>query len=98
MAVIKSKKKNLVLNKPIYAGMSILELSKKHMFEFHYDVIKEKYGDRAQLLFTDTDSLCYRIETEDFYRDMSEQHDMFDFSNFPKDSPFFSDANKKGAR
>ena len=57
LAAIKLKKKELVLNKPIYAGMCILDLSKRHMYEFHYDVIKPKYGAKAKLLFTDTDSL-----------------------------------------
>ena len=75
------------LNKPIYLGMSILDLSKTLMYEFHYDYIKPKYGDRAQLLFTDTDSLCYEIVTEDFFRDISaDVTNRFDTSNFPKDS------------
>ena len=48
------KKATLVLNKPIYAGLSVLDLSKLHMYEFHYDDIKAKYGNRAKLPFTDT--------------------------------------------
>jgi hypothetical protein len=56
-------------NKLIYLGMSILELSKTLMYEFHYDYIKPKYGDRARLLMTDTDSLVYEIQTGDFYAD-----------------------------
>jgi len=59
LAAIKQKKKGLLLNKPIYAGMCILDLSKLHMYQFHYDVIKKTYQDKAKLLFTDTDSLCY---------------------------------------
>ena len=59
LAAIKQKKKDLLLNKPIYAGMCILDLSKLHMYRFHYDVIKKTYQDKAKLLFTDTDSLCY---------------------------------------
>ena len=61
LTAIKQKKKSLVLNKPIYAGMCILDLSKYWMYQFHYDVIKQQYGNRAKLLFTDTDSLCYHI-------------------------------------
>jgi hypothetical protein len=95
LAAVKMKKKVLVLNKPIYAGMAILDLSKLHMFGFHYDVIKAQYGSKAQLLFTDTDSLCYRIETEDFYQDMHESKQHYDFSGFDKNSPFYDDTNKK---
>jgi hypothetical protein len=95
LAAVKMKKKVLVLNKPIYAGMAILDLSKLHMFGFHYDVIKAQYGTKAQLLFTDTDSLCYRIETDDFYQDMLDQKELYDLSNFPADSPFFDSTNKK---
>ena len=62
------KKTSLTMNKPIYLGMSILDLSKNVMYDFHYRYIKPKYGNRAKLLFTDTDSLLYEIETEDFIR------------------------------
>jgi hypothetical protein len=58
-------KDDVMLNKPIFMGASIMDLSKLLMFRFHYDVIREKYGDKAKLLFTDTDSLCYHIETPD---------------------------------
>ena len=58
------------------------------MYDFHYNYIKKKYGSKAKLLFTDTDSLAYEIETEDFYKDISEDMEAkFDTSNFPKDHP-----------
>ena len=64
-------KSTVVLNKPIYLGQTILDISKTLMYDFHYGYIKPKYGDRARLLFTDTDSLCYEIQTEDFYEDIA---------------------------
>ena len=97
LAAIKMKKKTIVLNKPIYAGMCILDLSKLHMYRFHYDFIKPKYGDRAKLLFTDTDSLCYHVRTDDFYKDMKTDADKYDMSNFqhPATKQFFDKTNKK---
>ena len=79
-------KTKLKLNKPIYLGMSILELSKTLMYDFHYNYIKPKYGENAELLFTDTDSLMYEIRTGDFYKDISpDVEKMFDTSNYPKE-------------
>lgn len=59
----------LLLNRPAYVGMCILDLSKTLMYDFHYNFIKDKYNTKAQLLFTDTDSLMYEIETDDVYKD-----------------------------
>ena len=58
----------LTLNRPNYIGMCILDLSKTPMYDFHYNYIKKKYGDKVKLLFTDTDSLCREIETDDVYQ------------------------------
>ena len=66
----------------------ILDVSKTLMYDFHYNYIKKKYGDSASLLMTDTDSLCYGIETEDFYKDISNDVEAkFDTSAYPKDHP-----------
>ena len=81
-------RKKLKLNKPIYLGMSILELSKTLMFDFHYNYIKPKYGKNAKLLFTDTDSLMYEIKTDDFYKDISpDVESKFDTRNYDKNHP-----------
>ena len=82
------KKTSLLMNKPVYLGMCILDLSKTIMYDFHYNYIKPKYGDKAKLLFTDTDSLMYEIETEDFYKDISEDVKVrFDTSDYPENHP-----------
>ena len=88
LIAVHMKKTSLTMDKPIYLGMSILDLSKTVMYDFHYNYIKPKYGDKAKLLFTDTDSLMYEIETEDFYKDISEDvKDRFDTSNYPFNHP-----------
>ena len=76
-------------------GASILDISKILMYDFHYNYIKKKYGSYARLLFTDTDSLCYEIETDDIYGDMYENRDLFDTSDYNKDHFLFSTENKK---
>ena len=81
-------KTKLVFNKPVYVGMCILDVSKTLMYNFHYNYIKPKYGEKALLLMTDTDSLCYEIETEDFYKDIAgDVESKFDTSAYPKDHP-----------
>ena len=64
-------KVRVVMNKPVYLGQAILDLSKTIMYEFHYDYMIPKYGDRLKLCYMDTDSLIYIIKTEDFYSDIS---------------------------
>ena len=85
---IHMKKTKLLFKKPVYLGMCILDLSKTLMYDFHYNYIKPKYGGKAKLLFTDTDSLMYEIETEDFYKDISaDVKDRFDTSDYPLNHP-----------
>ena len=87
-------KPTLLLNRPAYVGMCILDLSKTLMYDFHYNYIKKKYPD-ARLLFTDTDSLTYEIEANDVYHDFWQDRHLFDNSDYPESSPFFDKANKK---
>ena len=88
-------KTTLTLNRPAYVGMCILDLSKTLMYDFHYNYIKSQYGDKARLLFTDTDSLTYEIEADDVYQDFWKDKHLFDNSDNPKSSPFFDTTNKK---
>jgi hypothetical protein len=88
-------KKSVLLDKPMYAGFCILELSKLIMYNFHYNVIVKRYGDSARLLFTDTDSLTYSVQCDDFYADMLIEKDWYDTSNYDPSSPLFSKVNEK---
>ena len=88
LVAIHTKKTELKFDKLVYLGMCILDRSKTLMYDFHYNYIKRKYGDKAKLLFTDTDSLMYEIETKDFYKNISaDVKDRFDTSNYPPDHP-----------
>ena len=94
LVAVHCKKTKLVLNKPSYVGMVILELSKTLMYDFHYNYILKKYPD-AQLLFTDTDSLTYHIRTEDISHDFLADREYFDNSDYPPNSEFYFKENKK---
>ena len=88
LVAIHMGKTEILMNKPVYLGMCILDISKTLMYDFHYGYIKPKFGEKAELLFTDTDSLMYEIETEDFYKDISpDVRTMFDTSDYPSKHP-----------
>ena len=72
--------------------MCILELSKISKYEFHYDYIKNKYGNKSRL-FTDIDSLMYEIETKNVYDGFSKNKEMFDFRNYSAGSKYYHDLN-----
>jgi len=98
LVMVKAARVKIMLNKPIAVGFAILELSKLIMYEFYYDVMKRKYGDKCSLLFTDTDSLCMTIQTDDWYADMQAMQaelDYFDTSNFERDHELFSSKNHR---
>ena len=69
--IIEMRKVKVKMNKPIYLGQAILDISKTLMYEFLYDYIKPKYGDKARLCYMDTDSSVIYIKTEDFYKDVA---------------------------
>ena len=90
------KKVKVKMNKPIYLGLSILEISKIIMYEFWYDYVKKKYGDMVKLCYKDTDSLIIDIKTKDFYKDIAQDvEERFDTSNYGVDRPLPKGKNKK---
>ena len=82
-------KVKVVMNKPVYLGKAILDLSKIVMYEFHYDYMKRKYADdKLTLCYMDTDSLIFDIETNDFYKDIAgDVESRFDTSSYAPDHP-----------
>ena len=111
LVAIHMKKADVYFNKPIYVGQAILDLSKTLMFDFHYNYILKKYSSKktaggfrgdaihpVELFFTDTDSLMYHIQTDDFYKDISQDiEEKFDTSDHPPDhkSGILTGVNKK---
>ena len=95
ITVVQCKVQTSTLNRPIYVGFTVLELSKLHMYNFHYNHMKAKYpyANQLKLLFTDTDSLAYDVKTDDIYEDMAVD-DKYDFSEYPTMHPLYSTLNK----
>src|SRR5205823_5741703 len=75
------------LNRPTYISMCVLNLSKLCMYQFYYDTLKARNGDRVRLCYTDTDSLLVQIQTDDINADLINMADQFDFSDYPIDHP-----------
>ena len=93
---IQNHKEKVLLNKPIYVGMSVLDLSKHLMYNFYYNTLKARYGENVRLLYTDTDSVVIHVQTEDIYADMAQNLNDYDTSNnYSPGHPLFSDQNKK---
>ena len=96
LSIIEMKKTKVKMNKPIYLGLSILEISKILMYEFWYDYMKPKYNDNVKLCYMDTDSVIMNIETNDFYEDIANDvENRFDTSNYEVNRPLPTGKNKK---
>ena len=98
LLIIEVKKQEVKMNKPIYLGISILDIIKTLMNEFWYDYIKPKYGDRAKLCYVDTDSFVIFIKIEDFYKEIANDVERwFDTSNYDENNerPLPIGKNKK---
>ena len=96
LAIIEMRKVKVKMNKSIYLGLSILDISKITMYEFWYDYVKSKYDDRARLCYMDTDSFVINTKTKDFYKDIAENiKERFDTSNYIYDRPLPTGVNKK---
>ena len=96
LSIIEMKKTKLKMNKPIYLGLSILEISKTLMYEFWYDYMKPKYNDKVKLCYMDTDRFIMNIKKFDFYEDIaSDVENRFDISNYEVNRPLPTGKNKK---
>lgn len=96
-SLFKLRQANLVLNKPIYVGFAVLELSKLRMYELYYKYFKTYYGSNINLIYIDTDSLYLKIQTDNLYKDFKNTFfkNILDLSNFPKHH-FLHDETNKG--
>ena len=96
LSIIEMKKMKVKMKKPLYLGLSILEINKIIMYEFWYDYVKKKYGDMVKLCYMDTDRLIMNIKTKDFYKDIAQDvEERFDTSNYDVDRPLPKGKNKK---
>ena len=96
LSIIEMNKTKVKMNKPIYLGLSILEISRLLMYEFWYDYMKPKYGNNLKLCYMDTDSFIRNIKTEDFYQDIANDVEKrSDTSNYEVNRPLPTGKNKK---
>ena len=96
LSIMEMNKTRVKMNKPIYLGLSLLDISKILMYEFWYDYMKPKYGNNIKLCYMDTDSFIINIKTEDFYKDIANDvYKRFDTSNCEVNRPLPTGKNKK---
>ena len=94
LVTVELLKPEITLNKAIYCGLSILDLSKYRMFDFHYNYIKKHFKD-SKLCFTDTDSMLYLLNTNDLYEDLKKIKDQLDLSTYPSHHQLY-DTSRSG--
>jgi hypothetical protein len=87
--VFMMKRLAVTLNKPIFVGVSVLDIAKSIMYNHHTEGMQRFYGGNCRLLYTDTDSFIYHIKTDDVYKDMASRSDVYDMSEYPPDHPYF---------
>ena len=79
----------------MYVGMTILDLSKLHMYKFYYDTLKPKYDYNIKMAYTDTDSFVIHVKTDDIYDDFNQLKNHMDFSDYNKDHKCYNINNNK---
>ena len=96
LLAIKMRKSQILMNKPVYLGLSISDLSKTVMYEFWYDYVKLKYGENTKLCYMDIDSFIVYVKTDNIYKDIAKDVEArFVTSNFEIDRSFATGKNKK---
>ncbi|VVC27470.1 DNA polymerase, palm domain [Cinara cedri] len=98
LIAVSLENKIIKFDKPIYIGFAVLEISKTLMYDYHYNVMKKHYSDNISLMYTDTDSLIYKIMTDDFYNDLEKNSNLLermDTANLPQDHPCYTVDRKK---
>ena len=95
MAALSSRPRKIYWYTPTIVGAKILDLAKNYMYQFHYETMRSSFD--CRLLYSHTDSLLYRINCEDLYRELEDSNvlDQFDFSNYPEDHKLYSEENKR---
>ncbi|KAF0735906.1 DNA pol B 2 domain-containing protein [Aphis craccivora] len=98
LAAVSLQKSEVHFSKPIYVGFAVLEISKELMYDYHYNVMRRHYNDSIRLMYMDTDSLVYRVNTDDFYKDLVDNPavlERMDSSNLPVTHPYYVGTRKK---
>ena len=96
LVAVELRKTKVLLNRPIYVGLSVLDISETLIYDFHYDYMLKKYGRKCKLLYTDTDGLIYEVECADIYMDMKQNIHKLDTSDYPVNNVYgMPQANKR---
>uniref|UniRef100_A0ABD2VS85 DNA-directed DNA polymerase n=1 Tax=Trichogramma kaykai TaxID=54128 RepID=A0ABD2VS85_9HYME len=88
LVAIQLSRMTITIDKPVYVGLSVLDISKTLVYRFHYDYMRDRFGSNCKVLYTDTDSLVYEIRKQDVYEVMKSDIHEFDTYDYPADNPF----------